>query len=82
MHEKDFYQQILGLDSPWFVADVELDTAKQQVEIRVEHAEGTKFCCPECEKQLACYDHTPQRKWRHLDTMQFKTMLNAAIPRV
>lgn len=82
MHERDFYQQILGLESPWSVADVKLDTTKQQVDIRVEHAEGTKFCCPECEKQLACYDHTPERKWRHLDTMQFKTMLNAAIPRV
>lgn len=82
MHERDFYQQILGLESPWSVAEVKLDTAKQQVDIRVEHAEGTKFCCPECEKQLACYDHTAERKWRHLDTMQFKTMLNAAIPRV
>lgn len=46
MEEKDFYQQILGLESPWFVADVKLDTAKQQVDIRVEHAEGTRFCCP------------------------------------
>jgi len=82
VQEKDFYQQILGLESPWFVADVKLDTANQQVDIRVEHAEGTRFCCPECQKQLACYDHTPSRKWRHLDTMQFKTMLNAAVPRV
>ncbi len=50
MQEKEFHQQILGLQSPWFVADVNLDTGNQQVDIHVEHAEETKFCCPECEK--------------------------------
>lgn len=82
MHETEFYQQILGLKSPWAVADVKLDTAAQQVDIYVEHPEGTKFCCPECGNELACYDHTPERRWRHLDTMQFKTILHAAPPRV
>jgi len=48
VQEKEFHQQILGLQSPWFVADVNLDTGNQQVDIHVEHAEETKFCCPEC----------------------------------
>jgi len=82
MQEKDFYQQIIGLSSPWFVADVKLDTASQHVDVYVEHPGSTKFCCPECQRELACYDHTKSRTWRHLDTMQFKTMLHAAIPRV
>ncbi|WP_390630432.1 transposase family protein [Roseiconus lacunae] len=30
-------------------------------------------CCPECSKQCARYDTAPERTWRHLDTMQFKT---------
>jgi len=29
MQEQDFYQQILGLQSPWFVSEVKLDTANQ-----------------------------------------------------
>ncbi len=82
MQEKDFYQQILGLKSPWFVAEVKLDTASHQVDVYVEHPAATKFCCPDCQQELACYDHTEPRAWRHLDTMQFKTMLHAAIPRV
>ena len=82
MQEKEFYQQILGLESPWRVQKVDLDTANQQVDIYVEHPKGTKFCCPECSKELACYDHAAPRTWRHLDTMQFKTMLHAAVPRV
>lgn len=82
MQDKEFYQQILGLQSPWFVADVKLDTENQQVDIHVEHPQGTKFCCPECKQSLACYDHASARQWRHLDTMQFKTLLHAAVPRV
>src|SRR5690606_12029541 len=82
MHETEFYHRILGLNGPWEVVDVKLDIALQQVEIRVAQPEGPKFCCPECGKELACYDHTPERRWRHLDTMQFKTFLHAGPPRV
>jgi transposase len=82
LQDKEFYQQILGLESPWFVSEVSLDTDGEQVDIHVAHPEGTKFCCPECERSLACYDHASPRGWRHLDTMQFKTVLHAAVPRV
>lgn len=82
MQETEFYQQIIGLKSPWSVVEVKLDVTGQQVDVYVEHAPGTKFCCPECKQELACYDHTSPRAWRHLDTMQFTTMLHAAIPRV
>ncbi len=82
MQEKEFYQQILGLTSPWYVSEVKLDMANQQVNVVVAHPEGTKFCCPECGAELGCYDHASPRTWRHLDTMQFRTMLHAAVPRV
>ena len=82
MQEKDFYSQILGLKSPWFVSEVKLDTVAEQVDVYVEHPPGTKFCCPKCNQELAVYDHTSSRTWRHLDTMQFKTMLHASTPRV
>ena len=82
MHETDFYQQILGLASPWFVADVKLDSEAQQVDVFVEHIEGTSFCCPECGQPCPVYDHTDSRSWRHLDTMQFRTLLHARPPRI
>ena len=28
------------------------------------------------------YDHRPLRRWRHLDTMQFKTFVNCEVPRI
>lgn len=82
MHETEFYQRILGLQSPWVVSDVKLDTEAGQVDIHVEHCKSTKFCCPECGTELACYDHVSTRRWRHLDTMQYRTILHAAPPRV
>jgi transposase len=44
----------------------------------VTHPRGTKFQCPECERELACYDHAPERRWRHLDSCQCLTLLVSA----
>ena len=82
MQDRELYQQILGLDTPWSVADVQLDTKQEQVNIFVTHPRGTKFCCPKCQTELPCHDHADERMWRHLDSCQFKTFLRARIPRV
>lgn len=82
MQDKELYQHILGLNEPWSVANVHLDTTNEQIVIEVEHPQGTRFCCPECDQKLACYDHAAPREWRHLDSCQYKTILRAAVPRV
>lgn len=46
------------------------------------HAGGETCFFPECDRQLACYDHTKSLKWRHLDTRQFATILHARRPHV
>jgi predicted RNA-binding Zn-ribbon protein involved in translation (DUF1610 family) len=82
MKDTDLYSRILGLTEPWFVEAVELDTAEGRVDIRVEHGPGVRWACPTCGRDLACRDHAEPRDWRHLYTCQFKTILNAWIPRV
>ena len=82
MQDKELYQQILGLSSPWTVSDVQLDHDSQEIRVRVEHPRGAKFCCPECSAELPCHDHAAERRWRHLDSCQFKTVLIARTPRV
>ena len=82
MQDKELYQQILGLLSPWTVSDVQLDHDSQEIRVRVEHPRGAKFCCPECSAELPCHDHAAERRWRHLDSCQFKTVLIARTPRV
>lgn len=82
MQDKELYQQILGLASPWRVAGVRLDVEHEEIVVDVEHPPQTRFCCPECGQELGCYDHSKPRDWRHLDSCQFKTILRAALPRV
>ena len=82
MQDTELYQQILGLTSPWRVETVKLDASAQEIVVQVEHPRGTLFPCPECSRELACYDHGEERRWRHLDSCQFKTILVAKVPRV
>lgn len=81
MRDKDLYAQILGIKSPWQVADVELDVSKGEVTVQVEQEAGAKSCCPSCGKESPGYD-SRRRRWRHLDTCQYKTILVADVPRV
>lgn len=75
------YARLLGLDGSWQVVDVDLSLEEQKVEIRLEHAVGEPACCPDCGCVRPLKDHAPERSWRHLDTMQFETVLTARVPR-
>jgi len=77
----EHYGLLLGLDRSWRVVDVDLSLEEKRVRIQLEHVPGTPVCCPDCATQRPLKDHAPQRSWRHLDTMQFETLLTARIPR-
>ncbi|WP_294052644.1 transposase family protein [Thiolapillus sp.] len=81
MRDKDLYAQILGIKSPWQVSGVELALSEGEVTVHVEQEEGVQHCCPTCGKVSPGYD-SRKRKWRHLDTCQYKTILVADVPRV
>ena len=81
MRDKELYRKILGIEEPWTVKDVELDRAKGEVRVVLEHRAGRRLCCPECGSPSPGYDARP-RRWRHLDTCQFRTILVAQVPRV
>lgn len=80
MRDKELYQRILGVEAPWRVADVELELDGGEVRVRIVH-EGKDLSCPECGKRCPGYDHR-SRRWRHLDTCQYRTVLLAQVPRV
>lgn len=75
------YALLLGLKDDWLVQSVDLDLAAQRVEIRLEHTPDRSCDCPECGVPRPLKDHAPERCWRHLDTMQFETVIVARIPR-
>jgi transposase len=79
--DTDFYSQLLGLRAPWKVEAVELDVTGRKVEVRIGYPEDTLWACPESRERLPCHDHV-ERKWRHLDTCGFETVLSCKVPRV
>ncbi len=82
MNDTELYRQLLGLDSPWMVTNVDLDFPEEAVRIFVDFPSDAVFACPECGKPASRYDRRELRAWRHLDTMQFKTYLVASLPRI
>lgn len=83
MRDKDLYQRILGIEAPWAVTEVELDLEdRRHGEVRV-HIAGSaeQWPCPDCGRLCPGYDHLP-RRWRHLDTCQYPTILLTQVPRV
>lgn len=81
MRDTELYRHLLGLESPWTVARVELSAKSQQVDVWAEHTADHKWTCSECGKSCPLYDHSDERSWRHLDSCQFKTILHARPPR-
>jgi len=82
MQDRTLYARLLGIEDPWRVTDVtlRLDEAREVV-VSVELYPGATLHCPKCEGRGSRYD-SRERRWRHLDTMQYRTILVADVPRV
>lgn len=81
MKDTDFYQHILGLVAPWKVAEVRLEMEAKRVTVRVELDAKTKWADPGSQQAAHLHDWT-ERKWRHMDTCQFETFIEARVPSV
>ena len=78
---KEFFESVLGLGQDWEVSEVTVDEACGEVALDLSPSAGAKAVCPECGRVCSIYDRGRQREWRHLDTMQLKTVLRARLPR-
>jgi transposase len=77
----DHYALLIGLRSPWEVTEIDLSHRDEEVRIHVSQRSGSGLRCPDCDAVCPGYD-TRERRWRHLDTMQYRTLLIAQVPRV
>ncbi|HZM06334.1 MAG TPA: transposase family protein [Candidatus Saccharimonadales bacterium] len=75
------YALLLGIGSPWEVKAVELKLTEKKVEIELGWQWGSAAQCPDCGCECSIHDSAPERTWRHLDTMQFTTLIRARTPR-
>jgi len=74
------YALLLGLKTPWKVSKVNLEMEQSRVVIEVNH-DSNKMTCPDCGTLSTQRDLAPSRSWRHLDTMNFETIIQASVPR-
>ena len=72
MEDRELYRRILGIESPWSVASVDLQLTPREVHIHLTHADLPSWPCAECGAPSKLYDHQPERRWRHLDTISFR----------
>jgi len=81
MRDRELYGKILGIEPPWTVVEVDLHLESGEVVVKLARASGAELECPECGQHCRRYD-SRERRWRHLDTCQYRTVLVAEIPRV
>jgi transposase len=80
MDGRRLYETIPGLAEPWYVAEVEVRADAEEIRVHVERREGAALVCPDWGQLAPGYDCAEERRWRHLDTCQFRTVLSARVP--
>jgi transposase len=79
MRDPYFHEQVLGLQAPWRVDDVQVDKKAKTVETFVVY-DGPVHC-PLCNEVGRRYDHR-ERRWRHLNLYEYQAYVVARVPRV
>ncbi len=81
MNDIELYTKLLGIRAPWLISNVQVSIKDRTVTISVSYDNIIPTACPICNGHASIYDHM-KRRWRHLDTMQFKTIIECDVPRV
>jgi transposase len=83
MNSKEIFSIALGLQSPWQIQGVELQTSsdnKKSLHIELSFERGSKF---KDEKEILCSVHdTQERTWRHLNFFEHECYLHCKVPRI
>jgi len=75
------FTSALGLQAPWFVEDVKLDTERRRIDFEVGCG-GAQWTCPQCGASGQKVHDRMRRSWRHLDFFQYEAWLHAQVPRI
>ena len=81
MDEKELIRQILNLGEGWVVKDMIVNKSMKEVDIYIEYTKSTGYFSG-TKTEFKIYDFKHSRRFRHLDIFDYKTYLNARLPRV
>ena len=75
------FTSALGLQPPWVVEDVKLNTANRRIDFEIG-CQAKALACPACGVNTQPVHDRLRRSWRHLDFFQFEAWLHCEVPRV
>lgn len=78
---EEFYSNLLVIEGPWKVTCIQRDSKSKEVTVIVDFNKDQPYHCPECGSDAKLHDHR-KRRWRHLDSCNHKTLIEADVPRV
>ncbi len=78
---ESLFTSALGLQAPWSVEKVELDTARRRIDFELA-CRANRLSCPHCQALDQGVHDRIKREWRHLDFFQFEAWLHAEVPRI
>lgn len=83
MDMREIFSKALGIDNPWFVADVNFDVAAKRLDIKIDFIKGSTFSFEQngIVGQYKAYD-TIEKEWRHLNFFEHECYLKARVPRI
>jgi transposase len=82
MQDRSLYARLLGIEDPWRVTEVTLRLDEEQaVVVSVAIDSDASLVCLKCRSRCS-RDDSRERRWRHLDTVQYRTILVEDVPRV
>lgn len=77
MDLSDHYKILLDLDADWGVSSIDFDHKKEEVVVCLSY-QGMSHKG----RSEVIHDYRPTRRWRHLDTLQYATYIEAKVPRL
>ena len=81
MRDTDLFQAALGLSAPWVVCRSEFDPDQKQLDLHIDFSPGSRFACASCGTDGCPVHDAKEKRWRHLNFFQHKTVLHARVPR-
>jgi transposase len=81
MESTELLTSLLKLGQEWKVVDIRINSHLKEIDLFIEYIESTGIC-PNTQELCPIYDFRDFRRFRHLDIFEYKTFLNARLPRV
>ncbi len=83
MTPERLFHGLLGLGLNWKVTECKFDRESGVVRLRIEEAERSWMVgrSPYDVAEVACYDHTEEMIWRHLNVFEHECEIRCRLPR-